>query len=56
MNQDTLALTTENESQQVQYISKSLLELGMKPNLIGFAYLKEAIGTTAFSQSFFSSL
>ncbi len=43
MNQNTLTPTTENESLRMQYITKSLLELGMKPNLKGFNYLKKAI-------------
>ncbi len=43
MNNQLLSPTTENETLLMQYITKSLLELGMKPNLKGFNYLKEAV-------------
>jgi len=43
MNQNALTPTTENGTLLMQNISKSLLEFGMKPNLKGFNYLKEAI-------------
>lgn len=43
MNQNTLTPITENNTLLMQFITKSLLELGMKPNLKGFNYLKEAI-------------
>ncbi len=43
MNNQLLSPTTENETLLMQYITKSLLELGIKPNLKGFKYLKEAI-------------
>ncbi|MBE6856348.1 MAG: hypothetical protein E7500_02810 [Ruminococcus sp.] len=39
-NTDT---TEENEEIKNQYITKSLLELGLKPNLKGFNYIKYAI-------------
>ena len=35
--------TTENETLLMQFVTKSLLELGIKPNLKGFTYLKEVI-------------
>ena len=43
MNNQLLSPTTENETLLMQFITKSLLELGIKPNLKGFNYLKEAI-------------
>lgn len=43
MNQDTLTPIIEDDALLMQYITKWLLELGMKPNLKGFIYLKEAI-------------
>lgn len=43
MNQDTLTPITENETLLMQFVTKSLLELGMKPNLKGFTYLKEVV-------------
>ena len=43
MNTQLLSPTTENETLLMQFITKSLLELGIKPNLKGFNYLKEAI-------------
>lgn len=38
MNQNTLTPTTENETLLMQFVTKSLLELGIKPNLKGFTY------------------
>ena len=43
MDNEILKTTTENDTLLMQYISKSLLDLGMKPNLKGFNYVKEAI-------------
>lgn len=43
MNQNTLTPTTENETLLMQFVTKSLLELGIKPNLKEFTYLKEVI-------------
>ena len=43
MNNEMLTTTAENDTLLMQYISKSLLDLGMKPNLKGFNYVKEAI-------------
>lgn len=43
MNNQLLSPTAENDTLLMQYITKSLLELGIKPNLKGFKYLKEAI-------------
>lgn len=43
MNQQTLIPAVENDTLTMQYISEMLLDLGMKPNLKGFNYLREAI-------------
>ena len=43
MKQNTLTPTTENETLLMQFVTKSLLELGIKPNLKEFTYLKEVI-------------
>lgn len=43
MNTQLLSPTTESNALLMQYITKSLLELGIKQNLKGFKYLKEAI-------------
>ena len=43
MNQDTLTPIIKDDTLLMQYITKWLLELGMKPNLKGFIYLKEVI-------------
>lgn len=43
MNNQLLSPTTENDTLLMQFITKSLLELGLKPNLKGFNYIKEAI-------------
>lgn len=43
MNTQLLSPTTESNALLMQYITKLLIELGIKPNLKGFNYLKEAI-------------
>lgn len=43
MNTQLLSPTTESNALLIQYITKLLIELGIKPNLKGFNYLKEAI-------------
>lgn len=43
MENQTLTTAEKKETQLMQYISRSLLDLGMKPNLKGFNYLKEAV-------------
>ncbi len=43
MDNLTLNPTEENKALITQYISRSLLELGLKPNLKGFNYIKDAI-------------
>lgn len=43
MNQDAFTLIIEDNSLLMQYITKWLIELGMKSDLKGFTYLKEAI-------------
>lgn len=43
MNTQLLSPTTKSNALLMQYITKLLIELGIKPNLKGFNYLKEAI-------------
>ena len=43
MNTQLLSPTTKSNTLLMQYITKLLIELGIKPNLKGFNYLKEAI-------------
>lgn len=43
MKQNTFTPITEDNTLLMQFVTKSLLELGIKPNLKGFKYLKEAI-------------
>ena len=43
MNTQLLSPTTKSNALLMQYITKLLIEFGIKPNLKGFNYLKEAI-------------
>lgn len=43
MNKTTLISANENDAVLLQYIYEFLLDLGFRPKLKGFGYLKEAI-------------